>query len=382
MVIYIMKEKDSIDKEIWVENRIEEAKEEIEEKLNKKIKELKYEETIKNLNNELEKINKDINQVDYNKDRAIELLEEDLTLKINDIKIVEDNILEEKVSELIENIVNESKKEQDKKINEIKNTLNSNVDKYKKEIIDKYNTLIEYAANDDGEQDKKFKKLQEELNGQIDKITKETRKQYEEDIDRLIDSLNEQMSMQKEEILSIIYATNQEDNKIKKIKTKKASEIKNKESEQVDISDKTNIGELLSNLDGLEQLIDEKNNKNLKVLKRYVESEFLRMRYTTTIQGLKNDIAVLKKEMNNMNKNDKMDIDAIIEKKVHDKLVNIYKKNGNKKQTQSLITIDDILLKEDIQVKTENKVKKIANTTNKIAKLNKKNAGRSQIIDK
>jgi len=121
---------DLLDNEIWVVTKIEEAKQETENLIYDKIKKLKYEKTIKKLNESLEIMTKNIQQVSYNNSRELESLEEDLILKIEDSKVIADSILEDKIFTITEETIKNLKKD----INSLEKKVDKEISKLFKEL--------------------------------------------------------------------------------------------------------------------------------------------------------------------------------------------------------------------------------------------------------
>lgn len=141
---------DELDGKIWVTNKIEEAKEETEELICEKIKDLNYEKTINDINEELREITKAIKQVDYNKDRAIEDLEENFNIKLDDVKVIQNAVLENRIMDTAEENIKKSisvlEKKLDikiKKISEnIKPTKNGEIEEEIKNQIEDYKEIV------------------------------------------------------------------------------------------------------------------------------------------------------------------------------------------------------------------------------------------------
>ena len=296
-----MEDKDFIDNEIWVENRIEEVRQELEEILQEEFKNLNYKKTIENINIELKNLDKQSKQFDYNKDRALESLEEDFSLKLNDLKILEENLLADKIKNLeqqstdyinykIENLDKKIKDEIKGNLEDFKNKQKENIKKFEEEDAQKLNKIkenitekIEKAKNIsiDSANDKfnKCKEIIEEHKGNVDEIIKNLEKTFKDLIEvneNEIKSIEEGFNLKIKELKEENHA------QLEKIDLKTAMRIKNL---QTDIYKKIEERqqEIIGRISILESNDNEKVDKN-------------------EINELKQDYIKYKNKMKNMEK--------------------------------------------------------------------------------
>lgn len=323
MPIVSEKNENELDSKIWVTNKIEEAKQETESLICDKIKALDYEKTIKDLNASLKKLNKEIKQVDYNKDRALEILEQDFSLKLDDVKVIEESLLEDKIIDLtdesikksvsflekklnnqIKKIVQDTSQENNKKreeafreaFEEYKDTTNGEIKRYQeaanieieKELIqklEKYDTLINSKLNEE-KLNIEIENLKQNLIKLEDKISKQLgdveedlkNKIQEEELKRneMFSKKIKEMNIEsiKENIQTISIKVNELDSinqkKLDKIRKEQEKFITNKITE-IDPTEKINeikteLQNALNKLQNVQESINKTQENNFKEL--------------------------------------------------------------------------------------------------------------------
>ena len=406
-------EKDLLDSKIWVENRIEELMQEVKDLVNKRIDDLDYEKTTMKLESSISDLNTQINQFSHDKDRAIENLEEDLNLRINDLKILKRNILEQRAEEIIEQRLskseekmNESSKNTNEKLTEQINELKEEQDKEFKESkqkIDLLNTQLDERIED-------LKTIKEQFSTEIDEKNKETieilNKKIEEESDTrdlerdIINKLAELRDKQEEFMLQRL-----------------------KEQDKTDEINKINqeLENLLNELENRDKKLEQKNIKNYEDYKVLLEKSISRMNYATTMKKINENFIRLNKKITEIGKdNSKREksiinlvkeweaksskkskrelkdyIELVITEKINNEINICIEKQvkkalktqlGNKPIEQvkpkiinkeNELTIDQMLLNKGIEIKSKNKIIEAAKQVEKMAKIQNK----SQILN-
>lgn len=452
-----MKEKDLLDNKIWIASQIEESKQELEGLIGKKINELEYEETIKKIHSSIEQLNKDIEQVDYNRTRSLESLEQDLTLKLDDVKVVEDNILKEKIKEISDDNIIEFKKS----IAKLEEDFNKSLIKSLKEIredqeckfsdfIDDVELKLENSGlNEKIEQNQQKEEKIEQLKNEVKileikqdtelLIVKEQMQQHKDDVDATIQNLNDEFNKvsqgknvdinnleelliqkleelkeenvgdleeQKQELIKLILKSIDE-LEIDKIRQndefiiQKVSELESinqnkleklrKSQEQfiiekvMELDSKKAIDQINKSMKKIDEdiqsttaLIENIKDQSLKEVKAYVESRILRMKYTMTIEALREEIGRLNLKIRQLEQKQltdvvQIDIERIVEQKVKEEFEKMHIKEINAQViAKKASSIDDLIEIRGEPIKNKNLIeesaKQIANVTKAVKK--------------
>ena len=404
-----MEEKEFIDNEIWVENRIEEARQELEELLQEGMKSLNYKETIDNINLELKNLDKQTKQFDYNKDRAIESLEEDFSLKLNDLKTLEENLLDDRIENLekrstdyvnfkIESTEKSTDEKINKSINELENKQNDKLNSSVQEINEKLKKVEE-------ENSQKILDLNKEVNSKIDETEKKSIENFKElieensnKIEQLKKENEEQFQKAKSEVKTQIESVNKEtEDKVEDLHLKLNEKIEELDVEQlkqdyvrfeskikevehkIETTTNPNIDVVLNNIEEERRVLEEEKIKYLREMKTYVESRILRMKYVSTMQAIEEEFSRLRRRIKKLEEEKEtkekiidsinINIEAIVEQKVKEALKGKMVPTTAKQQIRKIETIDDMLYNRGINVNTESTIttaaKQIANITKK-----------------
>ena len=182
------KNKDNLDNEIWVQNKIEEAREETENLIYEQIKSLDYNKTIKDINEAVQELSKKIELVDYNKSRALEGMEEDFNIKLDDIKTLDSDAIRDTIIDITGETISKSK-------TSIEKTLKKEINKAFNQIeLVKENNKAEELAKS-FEEYKTFVNIDEIKQQQITakQNIEELEKAYKEEIKKAIAELNQKI---------------------------------------------------------------------------------------------------------------------------------------------------------------------------------------------
>lgn len=278
-----MKEKneENLDNEIWIQNKIEEARQETENLIYEQIKSLNYNKTVKDFNEALQKLSKQIELVDYNKDRSLEGLEEDFNIKLDDIKTLNEDALKD----MIVSITGDSL---DKKMESLEKKFSKEMNKslQKLDIIKENNTTEELANNFE-----EYKKIVDidTLKAKQEDLTKSVQKLEEINIDEIraaqenIVNIETKYKQDIENATSILNdAINQSINRILEDAENKQSEIEKYRSE---------IESKLADLeDNVNSTIEYKATLNKKMVELQHSQKNLENDFVTYQKDIENDI--------------------------------------------------------------------------------------------
>ena len=349
-----MKKADNLDNAIWIANQMEEILEDTEQLVNEKIKALDYQKTINDLHAKIDELNKEIEQKNYSYQRALESLEQDLSMKIEDTQIIADNVLDKKITEIIEENILELKdeleilskktrqkqldfqktvkKEQEEKFDHFTNTIERLLDEAAVEekkaqnnqrFKDVYETINQNKEKEENHYQELRNRHESDLREQIDKIREiekesnqlkenienfgtdsfryieEHKKENNKNLDKLKSDFSNQLAKQENNFEEKIYKLSVDkikekqkdiEKRLKEVETINQNKLEKVEREQ----EKFIRTKIDMHVVKMEQLIEENRKQILKEAKDYMESRILRMKYALTIQSIQEEIAELK----------------------------------------------------------------------------------------
>lgn len=372
-----MKEKneENLDNEIWIQNKIEEARQETENLIYEQIKSLNYNKTVKDFNEALQKLSKQIELVDYNKDRSLEGLEEDFNIKLDDIKTLNEDALKD----MIVSITGDSL---DKKMESLEKKFSKEMNKslQKLDIIKENNTTEELANNFE-----EYKKIVDidTLKAKQEDLTKSVQKLEEINIDEIraaqenIVNIETKYKQDIENATSILNdAINQSINRILEDAENKQSEIEKYRSE---------IESKLADLeDNVNSTIEYKATLNKKMVELQHSQKNLENDFVTYQKDIENDINKYQEKI----KTYQADIQKNIEtsqKNINDKvnlIDEIHNKQGNIEKQITELKEEGVKLRELFTEQTNLVIPEMETAKEELFKIRENTANKLLAIEK
>lgn len=372
-----MKEKneENLDNEIWIQNKIEEARQETENLIYEQIKSLNYNKTVKDFNEALQKLSKQIELVDYNKDRALEGLEEDFNIKLDDIQTLNEDALKD----MIVSITGDSL---DKKMESLEKKFSKEMNKslQKLDIIKENNTTEELANNFE-----EYKKIVDidTLKAKQEDLTKSVQKLEEINIDEIraaqenIANIETKYKQDIENAISTLNdAINQSINRILEDAENKQSEIEKYRSE---------IESKLADLeDNVNTAIEYKTTLNKKMVELQQSQKNLENDFVTYQKDIENDINKYQEKI----KTYQADIQKNIEtsqKNINDKvnlIDEIHNKQGNIEKQITELKEEGVKIRELFSEQTKLVIPEMETTKEELFKIRENTANKLLAIEK
>lgn len=372
-----MKEKneENLDNEIWIQNKIEEARQETENLIYEQIKSLNYNKTVKDFNEALQKLSKQIELVDYNKDRSLEGLEEDFNIKLDDIKTLNEDALKD----MIVSITGDSL---DKKMESLEKKFSKEMNKslQKLDIIKENNTTEELANNFE-----EYKKIVDidTLKAKQEDLTKSVQKLEEINIDEIraaqenIVNIETKYKQDIENATSILNdAINQSINRILEDAENKQSEIEKYRSE---------IESKLADLeDNVNSTIEYKATLNKKMVELQHSQKNLENDFVTYQKDIENDINKYQEKIKTYQADIQKNIDTS-QKNINDKvnlIDEIHNKQGNIEKQITELKEEGVKLRELFTEQTNLVIPEMETAKEELFKIRENTANKLLAIEK
>lgn len=372
-----MKEKneENLDNEIWIQNKIEEARQETENLIYEQIKSLNYNKTVKDFNEALQKLSKQIELVDYNKDRSLEGLEEDFNIKLDDIKTLNEDALKD----MIVSITGDSL---DKKMESLEKKFSKEMNKslQKLDIIKENNTTEELANNFE-----EYKKIVDidTLKAKQEDLTKSVQKLEEINIDEIrtaqenITNIETKYKQDIENATSILNdAINQSINRILEDAENKQSEIEKYRSE---------IESKLADLeDNVNSTIEYKATLNKKMVELQHSQKNLENDFVTYQKDIENDINKYQEKIKTYQANIQKNIETS-QKNINDKvnlIDEIHNKQGNIEKQITELKEEGVKLRELFSEQTKLVIPEMETAKEELFKIRENTANKLLTIEK